>query len=340
MTSETRSGAELAQADEPPRRGAGRRFPDLRVDRFSGLYLLVLLAIGYTVWLPQTFGTTTNLRAVLAGSAITGIIALGAMMGLVSGAFDVSVAANMSLAISLVGWLQSVAHLGFAVAVVITLASGVVVGSLNALIITRLRVDPVIATLGMTSLLAAVSYWIAGGRTFITGISPAFTALGATKIATVPLPVFYLGGIALVLWYFLDHTPVGRYLYAAGSNPTAAGLAGLPVRRLQWTALIVSGTLSSVAGIVLTMQLGAASFGSGGPYLLPAFAAAFLGSTQIRPGRFNVAGTLVALYLLAVGVKGLQLRFPALPWIADLFQGVALIAAVALGVLATRGRRE
>ncbi len=112
------------------------------------------------------------------------------------------------------------------------------------------------------------------------------------------------------------------------------------VRRLQWTALVISGVLSSLAGIVLTMQLGASSFGAGDPYLLPAYAAAFLGATQIKPGRFNVAGTLVALYLLAIGVKGLQLRYPSIPWIADLFQGLALIIAVALGVVARRKRAQ
>lgn len=103
---------------------------------------------------------------------------------------------------------------------------------------------------------------------------------------------------------------------------------------------MISGVLSSLAGIVLTMQLGASSFGAGDPYLLPAYAAAFLGATQIKPGRFNVVGTLVALYLLAIGVKGLQLRYPSIPWIADLFQGLALIVAVALGVVARRKRAQ
>ena len=112
------------------------------------------------------------------------------------------------------------------------------------------------------------------------------------------------------------------------------------VTRLRWIALVISGVLASLAGIVLTMQLGASSFGAGDSYLLPAYAAAFLGATQIKPGRFNVGGTLVALYLLAIGVKGLQLRYPSLPWIADLFQGLALIIAVALGVVARRKRAQ
>jgi ribose transport system permease protein len=326
---------ETAPRNRPSRHGL---LVDIRADRFSGLYLAILLIIVFNVWLPHSFGTASSARAILADSAITGIVTLGCVLGLISGAFDISIGANMSFAISLVGWLQSSIHLNALVAVIVTLASGAVVGSVNAVVITRLRVEPVIATLGMSSLLAAFAFWVAGGQTIISGISPTFTTFGMASFLTIPVPVFYLIGIALMLWYLLDHTPFGRYLYASGANPSAARLAGLPVARLQWSALIMSGILSSFAGIVLTMQLGSASFGAGDSYLLPAFAAAFLGSTQIRPGRFNVPGTIVALYLLGIGVQGLQLRFPSLPWIADLFQGLALITAVALGVIAGKRR--
>lgn len=320
-----------------PQRTRHRRF-DTRIDRFSGLYLTIILIVVFSFWLPDTFATGTNARTIVAGSAITGIMTLAAMLGLVSGAFDISVGANMSFAISLVGFLQSEKHINALTAVIITLAAGAVVGSLNAFVIAKLHVDPVIATLGMSSLLAAGSYWVANGETYSTGLSSTFVSFGQNQWFSIPVPVFYLAGISLALWYVLDHTPVGRYLYASGANPTAARLAGLPVVRLQWMTLMVSGMLSAFAGIALTMQLGAASFGSGDSYLLPAFAAAFLGATQIRPGRFNVAGTLVALFLLAIGIKGLQLRYPSLPWIANLFQGLALIIAVTLGVTAARRR--
>lgn len=311
---------------------------DLRADRYSGLYLAVLLIVIFSLWLPDSFGTATNARAILGGSAITGIVTLGCMLGLISGAFDISIGANMSFAISLVGWLQSSLHMNALLAVVVTLLSGALVGTVNAFVITRMRVEPVIATLGMSSLLTAFAFWVAGGQTIVTGISSTFITFGTAQFFTIPVPVFYLAGVALVLWYLLDHTPFGRYLYAAGASPNAARLAGLPVARLQWIALVMSGLLSSGAGIILTMQLGAAAFGAGDSYMLPAFAGAFLGSTQIKPGRFNVGGTLVALFLLAIGVKGLQLKYPALPWIADLFQGLALIVAVALGVIAGRRR--
>ena len=298
----------------------------------------MILVVVFSIWNPDTFATADNARTVASSMAITGILTLGLIVALLSGMFDVSVAANMSLSISLVGWLQSNFGMNALLAVILTLASGATVGLANAFVITKLRVDPVVATLGMSSVLAALSYWIAGGRTIIDGISPTFEEFGTTKLLTIPVPVYYLAAVALVLWFLLEHTPTGRYMYASGANAAAARLAGVNVIRLSWLALVITGVLASFAGIVLTMQLGASSFGAGAPYLLPAFAAAFLGSTQVRPGRFNVAGTLVALYLLAIGVKGLQLQYPDLPWIKDLFEGLALIFAVAIGARAAMRR--
>jgi ribose transport system permease protein len=304
---------------------------DLGVDRLSGIYVAVVLIVIFSILEPQTFATLNNASIIASSEAITGILTLGLIVSLLAGMFDVSVAANMSLALTLVAWLQSAHHVNALAAVVLTLLSGAAVGVANALVITRLHVQPVIATLAMSSILAAIAFWIGQGQDIITGISPNFDRFGQSKFVGMPVSVCYLLGIAVVLWYLLEHTATGRYLYAVGANAEAAELVGLKVVRLQWTALIIAGVLSSFAGILLTMQLGSSSYDAGTPYLLPAFAVAFLGSTQIKPGRFNVVGTLVALYLLAIGVKGLQLRYPSLPWIMDLFEGLALIAAVAIG---------
>jgi ribose transport system permease protein len=307
--------------------------------RFSGIYLIIAMAVLFSIWLPDTFATSDNFRAIAASQAITGILTLGLVVSLISGVFDLSVAANMTLSISLVGVLQSEHGWNWVTASVFTVFVGASIGALNALIVTKLKVDPIIGTLGMSSVLAAVAFWLVEGRTIITGISPTFVDLGQRQVVGLPITVFYLAGFSLLLWYVLEHTPFGRYLYALGANPEATRLAGVRVEMLQWLALIISGSLAALAGVILTMSIGAASFGAGAPYLLPAFAAAFLGSTQIKPGRFNVAGTIVAIYLLAIGVKGLQLNWPEAGWIKSLFEGCALIFAVALAGRAERKRR-
>jgi ribose transport system permease protein len=319
---------------------AGRRFTRvgqrMALDRFSGLYVAIALVVVFSLIEPATFATARNVRVIATNEAITGILTLGLMVALLAGMFDVSVAATMSLAISLVGWLQSAHHVNAALAVVLTLLCGAVVGLVNAFIVTVLGVQPIIATLGTSSVLSALTFWIAGGNDIITGISTTFSDLGSGSVVSIPLPVIYLAGVALLLFYLLEHTAFGRYLYGAGFNARAIRLAGVQVVRYQVAALVIAGVAASFAGILLTMEVGSASYGAGTPYLLPAFAVAFLGSTQFRPGRFNVVGSLVALYLLAIGVQGLELRYPSLPWIADLFEGLALIFAVAVGVRARR----
>ena len=336
----TAYGSRGSQAEPPaPRRRVLRLLRrDLALDRLSGLYVIVLMLIVFSIWEPTTFGTLSNAKVILASEAITGIIALAAVVSLVAGVFDLSIAANMSLAISVLGQLMATAHLNAGLAVIITLTIGGLVGCINAVIVTRFHIEPVIGTLAMSSVLAAVSYWVANGQTVLNGISPGFSNMGTWKPLGIPIQVFYLAVVALILWYVLEHTPVGRYLYAAGANAKAARLSGVNVVRLQWGALITSGVLASLAGVVLTQQLASAAFGAGDPYLLPAYAAAFLGSTQIKPGRFNVLGTVVAMYMLAIGIKGLQLRFPQYPWIADLVEGIILLVAVGIAVQSARRR--
>ncbi|WP_433502977.1 ABC transporter permease [Pseudonocardia halophobica] len=309
----------------------------LAIDRFSGVYIIVVLVVIFCLWIPQTFATQANLRVLLASQAITGIIALAATVCLISGVFDLSIGGTMSLSISMVGVLQATGGVNPVVAVVISLAAGAVVGCINAVVVTRFGIDPVIGTLAMSAVLAAVSWWVAHGETVLYGLSPTFVSFGDIVLG-IPAPIIYLAVIAVVAWYILEHTPAGRYLYAAGANPVAARLSGVNVTKLTWGALISSGVLASAAGIALTLQLGTAPFAGGVSYLLPAYAAAFLGSTQIEPGRFNVAGTVVSMFIVAVAVRGLQLRLPDAPWIADLVQGVILLLAVGFAVWARRRR--
>jgi ribose transport system permease protein len=325
----------------PPSRSAGflRLFRrDLGVDRFSGVYVIIVEVVVFSLWEPATFGTINNAKVILASEAITGIIAMAAVIALVAGVFDLSIAANMSLAISVVGQLQASVHMNAILAVVVTLLIGGLVGCANAIIVTRFGIDPVIGTLAMSSVLAAVTYWVANGQTILYGMSKDFIQLGTKKPLGIPITVYILAVVAVLLWYVLEHTPIGRYLYASGANPKAARLSGVNVVRLQWAALISSGVLAALAGVVLTMQLGSAAFGAGGSYLLAAYAAAFLGSTQIKPGRFNVLGTVIAMYMVAIGVKGLQLRFPGYPWIEDLVEGLILLLAVGIAVRSARRR--
>jgi ribose transport system permease protein len=308
----------------------------LGLDRFSGLYVWAALIVIFGIWVPDLFLTTINAKIIASSQAVTAIVAMGLIVPVACGAFDLSVAGTLGVAECVVCWSQAHGH-GWGVGVVAALAFGLLVGLVNSFVVIKLRVDSFIGTLGMSSLLAAAASWVTGGTQIASGISSSFTNLGQKQVFGLPLPVFYMIGLGIILWWMLEYTPVGRYLYGIGGNPQAARLAGVRVARITTGAFLLSGLVAAFAGVVLAAELGSASPDVGTPYLLPAFSAVFLGATQIRPGRVNVLGTLIAIFLLATGVKGLQLAGAPI-YINDLFNGGALIIAVALAARTRRGR--
>jgi ribose transport system permease protein len=329
MTVHTQTADPAAPEQSAGAAAPARRRPiNLGLDRFSGLYVWGALIVIFGLWVPDLFLTGMNARILVGSEAITAIVALGLIIPVAAGAFDLSIAGVVGLSVCLVMWMQSNGH-SWQLGILVSLLMGVTVGLVNSFVVVRLRVDSFIATLGMSSILAAGAYMITNGTQIVTGISPDFTVLGQKLVLGLPLPVFYMIAVAAVLWWLLEYTPVGRYLYAVGGNPQAARLAGVQVGRVTTGAFVLSGLIAALAGVVLAAKLGSASPDVGVSYLLPAFSSVFLGATQIKPGRVNVLGTLIAIFLLATGVKGLQL-VGAPSYVNDLFNGLALIIAVAL----------
>lgn len=312
----------------------GRRL-NPRFDRFSGLYVLVAIIVTFGVWVPETFLTTQTLTSVASQQAVVAILALGILMPLAAGVFDLSVGAMLGLSVVLVCKFQSTGT-SYGLAIVETLAVGAAVGVLNAVIIVVLKVDSFIATLGMSSVLGAMVYWVSGNQQITTGISAHFVELGQGNVWGVPRPFIYLVVVALILLFVTEFRPIGRKFYATGGNEVAARLSGVRTSRVIFLSLLFSGVIAALAGVIFAAMIGSGSLTAGPPFLLPAFAAVFLGSTQIHNGRVNVLGTLIAVCVLALGVKGLLL-VGAPFWVNDLFNGVTLIGAVALAV--QRGRR-
>jgi len=327
------SGGSGAPAANPGWRNRVR-VPGL--DRFSGLYILAIVLVIFAFTIPGLFFTTDNLRNVASAEAVTAVLALGLVLPLAAGVFDLSCAAIMGLAevITISGQAHGYNPVLSSVAAVVACA---VVGAVNGIVVVRLHVNSFIATLGMSSVLVAATYWVCdGGQEIANGISTGFTNFGTAQWLGIPSTVYIMVVLGIIIWFVLRFRPAGRYLYAVGGNPTAARLAGVRVNRLIFGSLVVSGLVAGLAGVLLAAQLGVGDPTAGPPYLLPAFTAVFLGATQItRLRRPNVIGTIFAIYVLAVGVNGLQLA-GAPSYINDLFNGAALIAAVALAMRVNR----
>jgi ribose transport system permease protein len=296
------------------------------LDRFSGAYLWVAFLVTFGVWRPRVFLTQATMHTVASEQAITAMLGIAVLVPLCAGVYDLSVGATVNLAAVLATWLQDAHGWSVWAAIGAAIAASVVVGLVNSLLVVTLRVSSFIATLGMATVVTAVQEIASGNSQPLPPTSASWNQLTQRQVFGFQIVVVYLLVLAVVIWWLLTRTPAGRYLYAIGGNPVAARLSGINVNLWTRVSLLLSAAISGVAGVLYASQNGPSlTFGSA--LLLPAFAAAFLGSTQITPGRFNVWGALVAVYALATGVAGLQL-VTGVQWLNDMFNGLALLTAV------------
>ena len=302
--------------------------------RWGLLVVFLVVFGGFSAWLPNRFPTSGNLQDILSSQPPGIFIAYAAMLVLVVGEFDLSIGATLGISQYLV--LKLVTHYGLSwgAAIAVTLLCGVAIGLANALAVVGLGINSFIATIGVATILVGLLQWMSNGSSPIFGGAPhGFTTLAQTKLGGVVLPVYYALAVAILLWFLLEFTVVGRQMRATGANRTAAALSGIRTGRARVTAFTLAGLLAAIGGILVTAQIGAADATSGPTYLLPAYAAAFLGATAVRPGFFNVWGTLIAIFLVAVGITGLQLKGVE-SWVTPVFNGSVLLLAVALSNVA------
>jgi len=298
-------------------------------DKVGAVYVWIAIVIVFSVWVPETFPTLDTAKQILNTNAITGLAALAITIPLAARVFDLSFAYVMTLCGVIVAELM-VGGMALVPALLVGLGAGLLIGLINAVVVVVARIDSFIGTLATGSLIQALITMVTDDTT-VSGVelSGGFAEIGQTDIAGITLPVIYCALVAVAIWYLLEHTATGRRLYATGFNPDASRLAGVPVNKLRFVSLLISGGLAGAAGIVLASTLGSGSPTAGTPYLLPAFAAVFLGATQLKNGRFNAGGTIIAVLLLGTGTTGLALA-AAPQWSQAMFVGIVLIAALAV----------
>jgi len=303
--------------------------------QFGVVFALVLLVVVFSILLPETFPTLGNARTIANSSAVVLVLALAATLPLRGGGFDLSIAGTMIVSAGLVAeWTSR--GVPWLLVLVAVLAVGVAIGALNAFLIVRMGLDGFVVTLGTLTALEGVALAISNGE-ILTGVSAPVISIATHQVFGIQAMTWYAWILVAVLWYVYDRTPAGRYLLFVGGSPDASKLAGLPVTRIRTMALMGAGVLSAFAGFLLAGSFGAVDTSIAGQYLLQPYAAAFLGATTIAVGRFNAIGTLIGLYLLVVGIAGLQL-FGATEWATNLFNGCALVAAITFAKLASNRR--
>lgn len=291
------------------------------------ILILVALVILFTLLLPGTFLTGTNITSTLATQAVGALVALGVLVPLVCNEFDLSVGYMVGAVNIFAIGLQTESHIPWVAVVVVVLAVALGAGAINGLIVTRLRVNSFITTLGSGSILYAIGLWYSNGEQLIGSLPRGFKTLGGT-VGNIPLPAVYVVIAALTLWVMLDYLPSGRQLYVLGASRKTAELLGIRTGKYIVVAFMASAFLSAVGGVVLASQLLEGQSATGPEYLLPAFAAVFLGATSVRPGSVNVWGTVWAVLVVAVFITGLT-ELGQSYWVEPFFDGILVIVAVA-----------
>jgi ribose transport system permease protein len=303
-----------------------------------GLFVVTFLFFCFWTKTAKTFPTSTNIQNVLGNQGVIGLLALAIIIPLVCGEFDFSVGSVAGLTQVLCAGFMSRLGWPLPLVLVVVILIGALIGLNTGSTVAKIGVNSLIVTLGVSSVLLGIVNWYTKGQSIITGISPDLVKVGSSTFFGIPGTIYILAVVSLLVWYLLQHTPYGRYLHSIGSNREAARLVGLNVPRYVMLSFVLSGTLAGIAGILLVARNGTANPQVGTVFdTLQALSAAFLGATAIKPGRFNVPGTLIAIFFLAFTINGLQLAGVE-NWINYVFNGAALFVAVLISTIIGRHR--
>lgn len=283
---------------------------------------------------PDAFLSAGSLFAILNSQSPLVFLAIAIVPTLVVGDFDLSVAANAAFTSTMIATMTTIYGWSLWSAIALGVLSAVIIGLTSAFLVVGLRLNSIIMTLGMATLIDGIATLISGSQT-LSGLSSEFTAAFTFRVFGVQLSVFYILVVAAILAYVLQSTPLGRQMTFTGQAPKAAKLVGINTDRLRYGAYVGGALLASLSGIAAVASQGGITPGLSGSQLLPAFAAAFFSTVVFTIGKFNVWGTVVAIYFLTTGIVGLQILGLS-GWVTDVFYGGALVLAVAGFTVARR----
>lgn len=317
----------------------------MKLSRELDLLVVVYLAvIVFSILYPRSFFSLDMAEAVLRNMAIDGILAVGMMLLMVAGVFDLSVGAMMSLAGVVAGTLMMKAGLPVPVAVLGGLLAGAAGGFVNGLVVTQLRVNALITTLATLGIFRGLALLLGGVS--IPDLPSEFCVLGQTEWPKLPLggvtlklqtPVWLMLGLAVVAHFALSRLRWFRQLYYIGANPKAATLSGIPAARVQWIAFTLSGLIAALAGVTFAARMGTAVSTAGDGAELRVITAVILGGASLQGGRGTILGAVVGVVFMSLVYNLLLVTRVNSYWQGIVF-GLILIAAVGLDSWKNRGR--
>lgn len=301
--------------------------------RYGTLIGMLLMIVVFSIAKPKAFATTNNFLNILNQGSLSAIIACGLTSVVIVGEFDMSIGYVASIAGVLVTGFMVNQGLPLGLAIVLVLLVCVLFGALNGLIITKLKVSSVIATIGTGGIILGLNYAYGNGKTIALGFPPEFTKMTLTRVfGVVPINIIYMAVVLLLLWVIINKTELGQQIQAVGDNVTAARLSGIFVDRVKIIAFMMSGLCAGITGILLSSVLGSGTSNAGDTYLMNSFAAVFLGSATLKDGEFHIVGTFIGVLIIRIIFNGLAI-FGVPTYFQYISQGAILVLAVSLSTV-------
>lgn len=312
--------------------------------RFAIRYGFLIVMAGAFLFfglIQPVFWRPANLFSILLGVTVYGILALGVTFPLVIDGLDLSIGSVAALSVMISAYLMVILEMPGWVAIVVSLGLGAFIGLVNGLLIVKVKIPDLLATLGMMFLVQGLQLIPSGGRSIGRGVilqggstaqgqfSESFLFLGQGRIlGIVPMAVAIMVIVAVLVFVVLSLTRWGRVFYAIGSNSEAARLVGAKVDTYRVMAYVISGTIASLGGIVLAARIGRGDVQSGGTILLDAIGSALIGFAVLGVRRPNPFGTIVGAIFIGMLLNGLtMLNMPY--FVQDFIKGAVLVAALA-----------
>lgn len=294
------------------------------------LMALVIMCVLFSLF-SGNFLTFNNIRNVFIQVAIESLIAVPMTMVIVSGQIDLSVGAIVGLIGSLIGFLMVNHHLSFGLAVIISLAAGAAIGWLNGYLSIKMRIPSFIVTLATSTSIGGISLELTQGYP-ISGFPESFSFWGQGFVGPVPVPVIFMIVFYVAGYWIMANMSFGRRIYAVGGNEEAARLSGIKVNRVKVTAMLFSGFVSAISGILLASRLTSGIANAGDSYMLDVIAAVIIGGANLAGGEGDIVGTFLGVLFMGLLANGLVL-LGVDPFIHLIVQGLVVLFAVALNTL-------
>lgn len=293
---------------------------------YGTIIALALIIAVFSVLSPASFFTVNNFINISRQISLLVIISIGATLVMSINEFDLSVGSMASLG-GVMAALMAVAGVPMPLCFILPVLISLVIGWINGWIVARFRVLSFITTLGMSTVLSGLIYWLTGGATVFQNIPKSFAWLGTFKLGSIPLLSVLMVLFVVVFWFVMRHTVLGRKMYAIGGGEETAKIAGIDVRRYKNIAFALCAVLACITGMLIASRVGSANTTAGDGYFLKAYAAVFIGCTVSSKGVPNIVGTLIGAAILGILANGLtMLQMPS--YMQDIITGGIIIFAV------------